>query len=218
MAILRLSKPKSRGWFSKGDYKIYKLKAFQGLNDYENIIVNKMFNPEDSEILLSGIDKYGMAEAVQTMDKKLYEDLQQKGFYKKSSFKMRFMQITSVGYKAWSEVKGFENFLTLTEKERMAFHFAPDKHPEKFSEFLPYAIALGVEKEWAKQFAGLEVMKDQNWYASSYMSSFIATDFVNHLNSGFASYTKSNYVSSSSTGSGGSFSGGGFGGGGGGSW
>ncbi len=73
---------------------------------------------------------------------------------------------TRKGYKALHHLNGFKDYLKVTESERYKFHNAPQKSPEQFMEFLPYAIAFGVEKQWAEVFA---VISDLNptWYDHS---------------------------------------------------
>jgi len=78
---------------------------------------------------------------------------------------------------------------------------------------LPYAIALGVEKQWSKQFAGIDLTSSTNWYNGN-VATFSAVALASDLGGIFASTISSNSSVSSSGGS----SGGGFGGGGGGSW
>lgn len=123
---------------------------------------------------------------------------------------------TDKGVKTLAEIKGFEWFLTVTEKDRLAFHNAPAKTPEKFMEFLPYAIALGVEKEWAKQFEGIDIPQPE-WAEGAGWSNLGAIAFVSSLDRMHSQAASSGYSAPSSAGSGGSgFSGGGSGGGGGG--
>ncbi|MSU75892.1 DUF2207 domain-containing protein [Patescibacteria group bacterium] len=131
-------------------------------------------------------------------------------------------RLTKAGYVEWGEVAGFKRFLSMTEKERLAFTDAPKRNPKQFSALLPFAIALGVEKEWTKQFEGMDVVKSTNyWYHGYYpltMNNFTndLSSFGGAINSNFAPISTSS--SSSSGGSSGGFSGGGVGGGGGGSW
>lgn len=55
-----------------------------------------------------------------------------------------------------NEIDGFKLFLKTTEKERIKLvGTPPTRTPELFERYLPYAIALGVEKKWAAQFAPL---------------------------------------------------------------
>ena len=62
---------------------------------------------------------------------------------------------TPQGFQLLNQIKGFKLFLNATEKERLKMTSAPDRTPEEYEKFLPYAIALGVEKNWTKQFESL---------------------------------------------------------------
>jgi len=122
---------------------------------------------------------------------------------------------TRKGYEALDYLKGFKLFLSVTDKERFAFHNAPQKSPEQFMEYLPYAIAFKVEKEWAKVFEGITI-PTPSWYEDNTGGTFSALYLTNSLGT-FSSSVASSGVSSSAS-SGGGSSGGGAGGGGGGSW
>ena len=123
---------------------------------------------------------------------------------------------TTLGYEALQYLKGFKDFLETTEKDRYAFHNAPEKSPEIFMEYLPYAIAFGVEKQWAKVFEDLDI-SDPDWYVGDGVGAFNAVAFTSDIG-GFSTALASSGTSGSSGSSGGGFSGGGGGGGGGGSW
>ncbi len=122
---------------------------------------------------------------------------------------------TRKGYEALDYLKGFKTFLSVTDKERFAFHNAPKKSPEQFMEYLPYAIAFKVEKEWAKVFEGITI-PNPSWYEDKNGSTFSALYLTNSLGT-FSSSVASTGASVSAS-SGGGSSGGGAGGGGGGSW
>lgn len=122
---------------------------------------------------------------------------------------------TPEGTKLVAKVKGFKWFLGVTEAERLKFHNAPARTPEQFMEFLPAAIALGVEKEWAEQFKDLQ-MRPPEW-AEGDVSSLTAVSLVHAMSTMHTQTASTAYNPPSSSGSGGSgFSGGGSGGGGGG--
>ncbi len=127
---------------------------------------------------------------------------------------------TTTGSKKKDHILGFKLFLSVTEKDRLDFHNAPKKNPQKFMEFLPYAIALGIEKKWAEQFEGIHLEKP-DWYSSA-SNSITLNNFASDLSDGFKnmSQTPSSGFGGSGGGgsSGGGSSGGGGGGGGGGSW
>jgi uncharacterized membrane protein len=122
---------------------------------------------------------------------------------------------TVAGVKALAGVLGFENFLTHVEKDRME---KIAQTPETFEKFLPYAMALGVEKKWVGAFKDIYTTPP-SWYQGGYYGGgFQTLLFVNSLDmmtmragSVMASAPRSS--GGSGFGGGGS-SGGGFGGGG----
>jgi uncharacterized membrane protein YgcG len=121
---------------------------------------------------------------------------------------------TTKGYESLDHLKGFKLFLSMTDRDRYAFHNAPEKSPEQFMEYLPYAIAFGVEKEWAKVFEGLTI-PDPNWYDGGNVSAFSPTDLSSSLGAFSTAFAASSGTSASA---GGGSAGGGAGGGGGSSW
>ena len=125
---------------------------------------------------------------------------------------------TQAGARAVEQVLGFEDFLNHVEADRFNRMI---KTPEMFEKFLPFAMALGVEKNWSKAFQGIYTQPPQ-WYQGSYGPAFYPYLFVNDLNtmslqagSVMSSAPRSSGGSGFSGGGGGGFSGGGFGGGGG---
>ena len=123
---------------------------------------------------------------------------------------------TQLGVDTTQEVLGFKTFLSVTDKERFEFHDAPEKNPTQFMQFLPYAIAFGVEEKWANQFEGL-LIPEPNWYHGGATGAFVAVDFARDLHSFGTGFSATATPARSGSGGGGS-SGGGSGGGGGGSW
>lgn len=130
---------------------------------------------------------------------------------------------TKQGVETLEEIRGFQWFLSVTETDRLKFHNAPEKKPEQFEKLLPYAMVLGVESEWAKQFEGI-YKTPPDWYEGRPGSAFNAVVFASALNSMSSSVNSAAVANPNSgagggsSGFGGGFSGGGFGGGGGGSW
>ena len=53
------------------------------------------------------------------------------------------------------QIEGFRQYLGVAEEDRLECLNPPDKTPELFERFLPYAVALDVENAWAKRFAGV---------------------------------------------------------------
>jgi len=130
---------------------------------------------------------------------------------------------TLKGVYAKEYIFGLKEYVNVAEKDRINFHNAPSKNPAHFEKLLPFAMVLGVEKAWAKQFEGI-YKTPPSWYNDPSGANFSTLIFINSLNS-FSASAKSDLASSPSSnasggGSGfsGGFSGGGFGGGGGGSW
>lgn len=115
---------------------------------------------------------------------------------------------------------GLKEYLQIAEKDRLAFHNAPEKKPEVFEKLLPYAMIFGVDKAWAKEFENIYTTPP-DWYEGAPGTHFSAITFGNSLSnfSSASSNTLSSTPGSSGGGSGGGgSSGGGGGGGGGGSW
>ncbi|MFA6190329.1 MAG: DUF2207 domain-containing protein [Candidatus Staskawiczbacteria bacterium] len=130
-------------------------------------------------------------------------------------------QYTEMGLRLVEEVKGFKWFLSVTEKDRMNFFNPPERTPELFEKYLPYALALGVENEWAEQFTDIFNKNQMQDHHPAWFSGPIYTaGALSNFNSGFSSSiaSASTPPGSSSGGGGGGSSGGGGGGGGGGGW
>jgi uncharacterized membrane protein len=134
----------------------------------------------------------------------------------------RYMSAKSVlGGRTYVHIVGFQEFMNRVDADRLK-----RMPPDTFEKFLPYAMALGVERHWAQAFAGL-IQNPPSWYEPyggySGMGGFNPIFFTNSMGS-MASVAQNVFVSApraSSSGSGfgggggGGFSGGGFGGGGG---
>ena len=126
---------------------------------------------------------------------------------------------TLKGIKARNYILGLKEYIKVAEKERIKFHNAPEKNPQTFEKFLPYAMVFGLEKEWAKQFEGI-YLEQPTWYSGADLATFSAISFVSELGN-FGTVANTSFAQNSGSSSGfssGGFSGGGFGGGGGGSW
>lgn len=121
---------------------------------------------------------------------------------------------TRKGYEALDHLEGFREYLSVAEKDRLAFHNAPQKSPTEFMKNLPYAIALGVEEEWAAVFKDVTI-PNPGWYDGNTGAAFSAVHLTESLGAFSTAFTSS---SGSSASSGGGSVGGGGGGGGGGSW
>jgi hypothetical protein len=134
---------------------------------------------------------------------------------------------TTRGRKVLDEMLGFKDFLEIAEKDELNLRNPPEKTPELFEAFLPFALALGVDQEWSERFASvLAAIRDQDgkgyqpsWYDGRWNSSNLSKT-TSKLSSSLGSAISSSVSppGSSSGGGGGGSSGGGGGGGGGGGW
>ncbi|MFW6077355.1 MAG: DUF2207 domain-containing protein, partial [Hyphomicrobiales bacterium] len=87
---------------------------------------------------------------------------------------------TIVGRKVMDEIEGFRLYLSVAEAEWMNMPKAPEMSADLFEEYLPYAVALGVEKPWSDAFEGhlRRIMPDAEvrsayrprWYRGSWSS------------------------------------------------
>ena len=204
----------SKFWDNKPDYTFEKTNSAptDQLSPAEIHIYSALFS-KGSTVQLSGIDRKAMANAVKAFDSTIENIMKQKGFYGREGKFVQSNFLTKKGAHEWALVQGLKMYITVAEKDRLAFSDAPSKTPERFNMLLPYAIALGVEKEWVKQFEGIDLGLATQWYAGD----FAALNFGS-MSQGFDIALPSSSSSGSSFSSGGDFSGGGSGGGGGGSW
>jgi predicted membrane protein DUF2207 len=135
---------------------------------------------------------------------------------------------TREGRRVMDEIAGFERYLSITEEDRLEVLHPPEKTPELFERYLPYAIALGVENRWAGKFAAVLAAaaaepgghQGMYWYSGSSDPWSNPGMFASTVGGSLASSVASAATapgSSSGSGGGGS-SGGGGGGGGGGGW
>ncbi len=61
---------------------------------------------------------------------------------------------TKKGVYVWKQIFGFKQYLEVAEKERLDKLNDPDKNTDlQIEPNLPYAVALGVEKDWPRVFA-----------------------------------------------------------------
>lgn len=123
---------------------------------------------------------------------------------------------TKAGAILKEDLLGLKMYIRTAEIDRIKFHNAPAKSPEKFEELLPYAIIFGLEKQWAGEFKNI-YSQAPDWYDGNF-ATFSTVALVHDLNN-FSDIT-AGAIASSSVNSSGGFGGvgGGGGGGGGGSW
>ncbi len=131
---------------------------------------------------------------------------------------------TISGRKLLDQVEGFRMYMKTAEEERLKILNPPEKTPELFEKYLPYALALDCENEWNAKFAAVLAAAAAAgatapaWYSGDNWNSGDMGGFTDSLGSSLASSAASASVApGSSSGSGGGGSSGGGGGGGGGS-
>jgi uncharacterized membrane protein YgcG len=136
----------------------------------------------------------------------------------------RWLQAPTVaGRTVMDRIEGFRQYLGVAEEDRLNVLNPPDKTPELFERFLPYAIALDVEIAWATRFAavlaaaGAGAAAAGSWYQGSQWANDPVA-FSHELGSALAqTISSASSPPGSGDGSGGGGSSGGGGGGGGGS-
>jgi len=140
-----------------------------------------------------------------------------------SSFLYLLKGYNKAGLKIKNEIEGFKLFLKTTEEDRLkVIGTPPTKTPQLYEKYLPYAIALGVEKQWTKKF--VSVFAQLEYEGTPYVPIwYVGTGRFDRLDTASFSYFAANLTRSvdsfSGSGSGGrGGSGGGGVGGGGGSW
>ena len=123
------------------------------------------------------------------------------------------------------KLEGFRMYLDVAEKDELNLRNPPQKTPELFERYLPFALALEVEQAWAEQFAEVFARmrpEDQaayrpSWYRGNFSPSRVG-QFASGVGAGLTSAIASASTPPGSSSGGGGFSGGGGGGGGGGGW
>jgi uncharacterized membrane protein len=118
-------------------------------------------------------------------------------------------------------------YLSVAERDRLQLLHPPERTPELFERYLPYALALDVENQWAEQFAEMFAAREHAghayspaWYRGPRWSGSAISGFGSALGGSLSGAIASSSAApgSSSGGGGGGSSGGGGGGGGGGGW
>lgn len=141
---------------------------------------------------------------------------------------------TLAGRKALDGIAGFREYLSVAEEDRLNLENPPERTPELFERFLPYALALGVEQKWSEAFDSILTAAGKERGEQNYTPSFYSggsSGFQNALTGAGIGAAIGGALASSSiapsesgsssggfSGGGGGSSGGGGGGGGGGGW
>lgn len=138
---------------------------------------------------------------------------------------------TTEGVAVKEQLLGLKMYMETAEADRIKMMQSPNapyaqnaaepvRNVELYEKLLPYAVVMGVENEWSKQFEGL-YRQPPDWYSGNY-STFSTVYLASSIGSNFSSAMNRAYAPPKSSGSsgfgGGGFSGGGGGGGGGGGW
>ncbi len=88
-----------------------------------------------------------------------------------------FMPTRTVeGVRALHDTLGFENFLSHVEAPHLA---RTPQSPQNFETYLPFAMALGVEKKWVGAFDGM--LQQPSWYQTTGTAVFHPVGFVYSL-------------------------------------
>jgi len=146
------------------------------------------------------------------------------GFVYKSSSR------TAKGVEAREHILGLKMYMEVAEAQRIKMLQGPNaRYADKpsgpvytvtlFEKLLPYAMVLGVEKQWAKQFESI-YLAAPDWYHGNW-ATFNVLYMTNALNNSLNTQISSTFSApsnASGSGFGGGGAGGGGGGGGGGGW
>lgn len=134
---------------------------------------------------------------------------------------------TTKGVRSLETVLGLAEYIRRAERDRMAFHHAPDQTPQHFEQLLPYAMAFDLTDAWSRSFEGV-FREPPSWYVGAgpaFHGHLFALSMMRlsaGMNRTFVSAPRTAGSGRSAWGGGssfgGGFSGGGFGGGGGGGW
>ncbi len=134
---------------------------------------------------------------------------------------------TAEGRALMDRIDGFRMYLSVAERHRFDMLAPPDRTPELFERYFPYALALDVDQEWAERFSDVlasstveKAAYTPTWYSGTRWSGLgtgmRAGSFGASL--GAVAAASATAPGSSSGSGGGGSSGGGGGGGGGGGW
>jgi len=219
-------------------HTVNKPKKGDRLLPFEKALFDGIFKG-NKEIRLKDTKLYTTIGTVENM---LYKDMVKEGFFPKNpqsirtlytvlgvfalislNFVLAFIAFfigkimprkTVLGAEQAQVARGVKNFLTSQKRQ---IEFQADKQLF-FEKLLPYAVAFGVEKIWAKRFEEFN-LREPSWYTGYSHSHFNSAYLASSLSDSYKSFsTSSTPPSSSSSGFSGGSSGGGGGGGGGGSW
>ena len=200
----------------KTEIKVKDTKIYTALTKFNNQLYSRVVdlalfpkNPQSIRIF------YGVMAVLALMSANIFL------FVVSLVFGMQMPKKTVLGADTANMVKALKSFITSQERQ---LTFQADKQV-LFEKMLPFAIAFGVEKIWAKRFSKFD-LKNPDWYQSHTGQQFNSLVLANSLKRSFTSMqssmtsttSSSGFSSGFSSGGGSGSSGGGGGGGGGGSW
>lgn len=133
---------------------------------------------------------------------------------------------TEKGAKLLDQIVGFRLYLSTAEEERLKLLHPPEKTPELFERYLPYALALDCENEWNAKFAAVLAAAaaagaaGPAWYSGRHWDAGRSGGFTDSIGRSLAASAAAAATAPgrSSGSGGGGYSGGGGGGGGGSGW
>lgn len=198
----------------RNNYELVKLKDGSSISDEtEKKVFEYLFvGGNIDSVKIKDLDKKEGSILVDELRREILANLIKRGIFEKSWH----VKLSDLGNKILWKIFGFAEFLKATEKDKLKLLNSPELRPEIFEKFLPYAMALGLEKKWAGKFETI-VTAPPSWVSGYPVGRvFSVTTFTQSMNS-FGSSVASSSIYSSGGGGRGS-SGGGSGGGGGGSW
>lgn len=129
---------------------------------------------------------------------------------------------TATGSAVTAQAEGFRRYLSVAEGDQLRF----EEDQDRFSRYLPFAIAFGVTERWTRVFQDLAArghpMAEPTWYVGAwgYGAFWSGAGDLSETFAGFAKAAGDSFTAPdpSSGSSGGGSAGGGGGGGGGGTW
>ncbi len=138
---------------SKKDYKFTFLKyPDDSLPIFDKEILSMIFGPKSEipNIVYFSDLNFRFQNSIYKIKKQVEDTLIQNNYYK-SFLNLMFVR-TEKGVYMNEYLLGLKEYLQIAEKDRIKFHNSPNKRPEVFEKLLPFAIVLGVENLWAKEF------------------------------------------------------------------
>lgn len=147
LIIKRIVTPEGRS-----DYEFIKLKEEDALlSAVQKMLLYGLFQPAtDGKVRLS------LFRDVYSVSKSLFVEAVHDSVIQKGLTKNVHGSLTSKGNEAVRHIQGLLLYLSVAEKDRLAFHNGKDKL-EIFEELLPAAIALGYEDAWKTSWSKLYI-------------------------------------------------------------